>query len=113
DRVPISVASLQGVADQAVDRLASKFFGPPPEQPLASSVPDTQAMPEAEEEGSLNSEFAALDTPSSLPEEERSATFIPRPISAPLPEPDLEKSISSTPPGAAPVEHDLETVVAS
>lgn len=112
DHVPLSVAALKDVTDQAADRLASKFFGPVPEQPRASSVPDSQARPEAGEEGSQNAEFAALDTLPPLPEEERSATFIPRPISAPLPEPDLEKDVSSTPPGAATVEDDLATGMA-
>ncbi|MFN2337782.1 MAG: AAA family ATPase [Gammaproteobacteria bacterium] len=112
DRVPLPVASIRGVTDQAVDRLASKFFGSVSEQPLASSVPDTRAGPEAREEESQNAEFAALDTPPSLPEGDRSATFIPRPVSAPLPEPDLEKGISFPPPGAAPVEDDLATAMA-
>ncbi|MCW9059531.1 MAG: AAA family ATPase [Gammaproteobacteria bacterium] len=97
DRVPFIVASLQGVTDRAADQLALKFFGPVAEQSLASSVPDAQARPEAQEEGSHNAEFAALDTPPPLLDGDRSATFIPRPISAPLPEPVTEVSVAEEP----------------
>ncbi len=113
DRVPFIVDSLQGVTDRTADRLAAKFFGAVPEQPLASSVPDAQARPEIQEEGSQNAEFAALDTSPPLPEGDRSATFIPRPISAPLPEPDPGKSVPSSPPDSVPVEDGLASTMAA
>ena len=112
DHAPFAVASLQGVAGQAVDRLAAKSFGPVPDPPLASSVPDTPAESETREGPGQYGDFAVLDTLPIVLDVDRTETFVPRPLTAPLAEPDLAGGISSAPPGAAPVEDSLETTVA-